>query len=324
MELKVALSTGEDLGEVTVRPLSYGIEPRVEGNTLRFRISQPDVYTVEYQGSSSKAMHIFANAIDEDAPTESTDTVKYIGPGAWIADTMVLEDGMDVYISGGAVIRGTLIGNKVHDAAVRGHGFFDGSNNKSWMLNKMTAYIPVSLRESQNVSVSGIGILNPNAWCVELYSCDNVDISGIKIISTRPNGDGISVQSCRNVTVRDSFIRTWDDSLVVKNYSNRKGSDSADILFDGCQLWTDLAQSMEIGYETNKGGKLKPTIQNVTFSNITVLHNFHKPVMSIHNADDAEVSGILFRDITVDLEEPQKISGFGILLNPRQIWNART
>lgn len=229
VELKVALSTGEDLGEVTVRPLSYGIEPRVEGNTLRFRISQPDVYTVEYQGSSSKAMHIFANAIDEDAPTESTDTVKYIGPGAWIADTMVLEDGMDVYISGGAVIRGTLIGNKVHDAAVRGHGFFDGSNNKSWMLNKMTAYIPVSLRESQNVSVSGIGILNPNAWCVELYSCDNVDISGVKIISARPNGDGISVQSCRNVTVRDSFIRTWDDSLVVKNYSNRKGSDSADI-----------------------------------------------------------------------------------------------
>ena len=116
VELKVALSTGEDLGKVTVRPLSYGIEPRVEGNTLRFRISQPDVYTVEYQGSSSKAMHIFANAIDEDAPTESTDTVKYIGPGAWIADTMVLEDGMDVYISGGAVIRGTLIGNKVHDA----------------------------------------------------------------------------------------------------------------------------------------------------------------------------------------------------------------
>ena len=300
VELKIELSAGEDMGQVTVRPLSYGIEPQVEGNTLRFRISRPDVYTVEYQGSSSKAMHIFANAIDEDAPTESSDTVKYIGPGAWIADTMVLEDGMDVYISGGAVIRGTLIGNKVHDATVRGHGFFDGSNNKSWMLNKMTAYIPVSLRESQNVSVSGIGILNPNAWCVELYSCDNVDISGIKIISARPNGDGISVQSCRNVTVRDSFIRTWDDSLVVKNYSNRKGSDSADILFDGCQLWTDLAQSMEIGYETNKGGKLKPTIQNVTFSNITVLHNFHKPVMSIHNADDAEVSGIVFHDITVE------------------------
>lgn len=28
--------------------------------------------------------------------------------------------------------------------------------------------------------------------------------------------------------------------------------------------------------------------------------------------------------ITVDLEQAQKISGFGILLNPRQIWSART
>lgn len=300
VELKITLPAGEDLGEVTVRPLSYGIEPKVKGNTIIFSVAQPDAYTVEYQGSSSKAMHIFANAIDDDAPTQSTDTVKYIGPGAWIADTMVLEDGMDVYISGGAVIRGTLVGNKVNGATVRGHGFFDGSDQKSWMLNKMTAYLPVSLHECQNVSVSGIGILNPNAWCVELYGCDNVDISGIKIISARPNGDGISVQSCRNVAVRDSFIRTWDDSLVVKNYSNRKGSDSTDILFDGCQLWTDLAQSMEIGYETNKGGKLKPVIRDVTFSNITVLHNFHKPVMSIHNADDAEVSGIVFRDITVE------------------------
>ena len=28
--------------------------------------------------------------------------------------------------------------------------------------------------------------------------------------------------------------------------------------------------------------------------------------------------------ITVDLEQPESISGFGILLNPRQIWSART
>ena len=41
-------------------------------------------------------------------------------------------------------------------------------------------------------------------------------------------------------------------------------------------------------------------IRDVTFSNITVLHNFHKPVMSIHNADDAEISDIRFLNITVE------------------------
>ena len=57
---------------------------------------------------------------------------------------------------------------------------------------------------------------------------------------------------------------------------------------------------MEIGYETNKGNKIKPTITDITFQNITVLHNFHKPVMSIHNADNAEVSAIRYENIVVE------------------------
>lgn len=298
--MEITVKDQTELGDVVVRPLAKGITPEVEGNVITFRIAEPDVYTVEWGGTAMNAMHIFANAIDHDAPTESSDTVKYIGPGAWSIDTMVLADGMEVYISGGAVIRGIMVGNGVSDVKVSGHGFFDGSNHKSWMLDKRTAYVPISLRECDNIDISGVALLDPNAWCLEIYDCDNVSVDGIKIISARPNGDGITIQSSRDVTVTDSFIRSWDDSLVVKNYSNEKGSDSANITFDGCQVWTDLAQSMEIGYETNKGGKLKPTIQNITFRDITVLHNFHKPVMSIHNADDAAISGIRYSNITVE------------------------
>lgn len=298
--MEITVNDQTDLGEVVVRPLAKEITPVVEGNLITFQISEPDVYTVEWGGSAMNAMHIFANAIDHDAPTESTDTVRYIGPGAWSIDTMVLSDGMEVYISGGAVIQGIMVGSGVSDVKVSGHGFFDGSNHKSWMLDNRTAYVPVSLRECENVNISGIALLDPNAWCLEIYECDNVRVDSIKIISARPNGDGITIQSSRDITVTDSFIRSWDDSLVVKNYSSVKGSDSANITFDGCQVWTDLAQSMEIGYETNKGGKLKPTIQNITFQNITVLHNFHKPVMSIHNADDAAISGIRYSNIVVE------------------------
>lgn len=298
--MEITVNDQEDLGGVVVRPLAKGITPVVEGNVISFQIFEPDVYTVEWGGSAMNAMHIFANPIDYDAPTESTDTVKYIGPGAWTIDTMVLEDDMEVYISGGAVIQGTLVASGVGNAKVSGHGFFDGSNHKSWMLDKRTAYVPVSLRECRNIEIRGIALLDPNAWCLEIYDCDQVSVDGVKIISARPNGDGITIQSSRDITVTDSFIRSWDDSLVVKNYSNEKGSDSANITFNGCQIWTDLAQSMEIGYETNKGGKLKPTIQNITFRNITVLHNFHKPVMSIHNADDAAISGIRYSNIIVE------------------------
>ena len=55
-------------------------------------------------------------------------------------------------------------------------------------------------------------------------------------------------------------------------------------------LWTDLAQSMEIGYETY-GEYMK----DIVFRNITVLHNFHKPVISIHNSDDTKIENIVFQ-----------------------------
>ena len=60
---------------------------------------------------------------------------------------------------------------------------------------------------------------------------------------------------------------------------------------------------MEVGYETNKGNQPDSAITNVTFSEITVLNNFHKPVISVHNGDDASVEDITFCDITVEHEE---------------------
>ena len=295
-----ALDDEVELNNVVVRPLAEGIVPEVEGKTIKFEIEKPGIYTVEYDDNAMTAMYIFANAIDYDAPTESSDNVKYIGPGAWTIENLSMTDGMELYVSGGAIIQGTINATGAGDIKIGGHGFFDGSNNESWMLNGYAAYVPINLSKCKNVDISGIAVLDPNAWCVNLYNCSDVNIDGIKLISARPNGDGITVQSCQNVTVKDSFIRTWDDSLVVKNYATETGSDSVNITFDNCQVWTDLAQSMEIGYETNKGNKINPIIQDITFRNITVLHNFHKPVMSIHNADNCVISGIQYSNIIVE------------------------
>ena len=121
-------------------------------------------------------------------------------------------------------------------------------------------------------------------------------IDNVKIISGRQNGDGFTFQSCTSHTVTNCFARTWDDSLVIKNYSgSTKG-----ITFKNIQVWTDLAQSMEIGYETDKGMTLDPEISEVLFEDITVLYNFHKPVISIHNSDDAFVHDIVYRNIVVE------------------------
>ena len=51
------------------------------------------------------------------------------------------------------------------------------------------------------------------------FASKHVEISNVKVISGRQNGDGFTFQSCTDHVVTDSFARTWDDSLVIKNYS---------------------------------------------------------------------------------------------------------
>jgi hypothetical protein len=56
---------------------------------------------------------------------------------------------------------------------------------------------------------------------------------------------------------------------------------------------------MEIGFETNKGSQANPSISNIVFNNITVLHALHKSTISIHNGDDAAITAT-FKNIIVE------------------------
>lgn len=307
VEIEVTVP-GQDLEKVTISPLSYGIEPKInkKEHTITFTVGEPDTYTVQFNDSPERAVHIFANPLEEDIPDPNDENVVYIGPGEWNMYKIDVESGQTVYIAGGAVVHGRLNIENEENVIVRGRGIIDGSRMNGW--KGRGASIPLEINNCQNVMVEDIIFLNSNAWVCQGYDSEDLVLDGVKIISSRPNGDGISIQSCQNVEVKNGFVRSWDDSLVVKNYTGN----SNNIHFSDMQLWTDLAQSMEVGYETNKGQRPDASITDVSFENICVLHNYHKPVISIHNGDDAIVSGITFRNITV--EDAQMGTGDGSVM----------
>ncbi len=279
-----------------VLPSAWGITPRVAEGAVDFTITQPGQYTVVFNGSVSKALHIFANPLETDVPDPDDPDVFYIGPGEWVMDAIALQDNQTLYISGGAVLHSIISVANASNVRICGRGLIDGGDYPAWNQPGSYARVPIDLNHSKNVTVEGIGIVNSNCWNLNSYSSKNVTIDNVKIISGRQNGDGFTFQSCTDHLVTNSFARTWDDSLVIKNYS---GS-TRGITFKNMQVWTDLAQSMEIGYETDKGLTLDPEISDVLFEDITVLYNFHKPVISIHNSDDAFVHGITYRNILVE------------------------
>ena len=293
---KVDIELDEKPISVTVRPLAADIQPKMNGNKVSFYIDRPGQYVIEFNGKAENAVHLFVNPMEKEQSDPDDEDTIFIAPGLWDIGSVSLQSGQTLYISGGAVVYGTVQATEAEDVTIIGRGIIDGSLYESWKHPDAIARVPISLTKCKNARVEGIICMNPNAWTINGLECSDSAIKNVKVISSRQNGDGISLQSCQNIQVSDSFVRSWDDSLVVKNYTGSSES----ITFSNITIWTDLAQSCEVGYETNKGNWPHAEIKDITFKDITVLHNFHKPVISIHNADDAEVHDIRFQNIVVE------------------------
>ncbi|MCX6120641.1 MAG: glycosyl hydrolase family 28 protein [Ignavibacteriales bacterium] len=301
---------GVKIGMVTIRPLALGIKPIINGDTISFLLSNPAKLTIEINNNLHRALHLFANKLNLNPPLEGDPGVIYFGPGVHNAGSIQVGNDKTVYIAGGAVVYGWIKAMNMQNVKIVGRGILDGSIYSRWP----NAVVPIDFEHCQNVTVDGILILDPAGWTLNTYFCDRVTINDVKIISARSNGDGITTQSCTNVTATDCFVRGWDDNLVVKGYGGTVPGyaygNVKNVIFDNMILWTDLAQSCEIGYETRAD-----TMQNITFKNITVLHNFHKPVMSIHNSDEAVVTDVHYDNVTVEDAEMGQGDGSKLLID---------
>lgn len=293
--LQVQLTFPETVESALIRPLSLGLEPQVEGNRVSFPVEGPGSYTVEINGSYMGAAHLFA------VPrTEAPEGAIVLEAGEHEQD-IVLTSGQTLYLSAGCVLKGKIYAENAKDIAVLGPGMIDGSGFDRW---KQTT-VPIDFESCSNFRIENITILDPAAWTVNLYHCTEGNIRNVHIVGSRSNSDGFTLQSCEDVTVSGCFVRSWDDSLVVKGYDG----DSRRIRFENCVIWTDLAQSCEIGYETRAD-----VMEDITFENITVLHNFHKPVLSIHNSDRAQIRNVTFRNIVVEDAQMGEGDGANLLI----------
>lgn len=292
VEVEIDVHDVEAVSSVKISPEAYAVNAKISGTTIKFGLDYSANYIIEYNGDADNVIHLFANPLETDPidPNNIPANVTYIGPGAYDADAIPLKSNSTIYLAGGAYVFGQIRAEGVNNVKIRGRGILDGQIYDRMSENQFT--LPIELRNSTNIEIDDIAILDPAGWAITLYFCDQVTVSNIKIITARANGDGISVQSSSNVLVKGGFVRTWDDSLVVKNVD--RGT-TKNIHFDNVVVWTDLAQSMEVGYET-----YGPSMDEITFSNITIVHNFHKPAMSIHNCDDANITNVTYENITLE------------------------
>lgn len=294
----------QNMTSCVVRPLSAGVSVECEDGEAKFIIKSAGNYSIEPNSDAKRAFFLFVSDV-EDEKAESGNVIRFAkgihtsaNDNRISNDTVYLSSHTTVVFDEGAVVRARFVANGANDITLKGKGIIDGS---MFERNASTGAVkvPLDFNYCSNLKFEDFSVLDPAGWCVNWYFCKDSEINGVKIITSRSNGDGISLQSCKNIEVKNCFLRTWDDSLVVKNYPNFSDKniegETKNIRFSDCTIWTDLAQSMEIGYET-----IGEVMEDISFTDITVLHNFHKPVMSIHNANNAVIKNVTYDTITVE------------------------
>lgn len=77
---------------------------------------------------------------------------------------------------------------------------------------------------SKNVQVSGVQLLNSPFWSSHYYKCENLKILGVRILAGTNNGsevrapssDGIDLDVCQNVLIKNCYISVNDDGVCLK------------------------------------------------------------------------------------------------------------
>lgn len=289
----VKITTEKKIERCDIRPKEFGIIPKIDGNSIELSVANPCQFVVEINGHH-EALHVFVNP-QEQIPVDKEDShVRYYGPGVHEAGVINVKSGETVYIDEKAIVYGVIRSENAYNIKILGKGILDASR-----VARGTAPNMISLHKVHDAYIGGIILRDAHEWGVVPSCCDGVVFDNIKLIGFwRYNSDGIDIVNSRNVTVKNSFIRAFDDNIAIKGlqwaYEEQRVIEG--IRVDNCVLWNDWGKIFEFGAET-----VADTIRDITITNCYVPH-FTMVAMDMQNGDRGHIENVRFDNISI--EEP--------------------
>lgn len=310
--LHVQIKYDHPVSAAVVRPLSAGITPTVMDNTVTFALDQNVNISVEADGNLEEAVQFFPWTPAEPDFTGYEHIYRFEAGEHDVDELHITENDTAIYLAPGAVVHGRIFADGVDHLKVFGPGAVTMRRYHRSLPEEMTRCIEI--RGCSDVRLEDIMVLDSCNWSVRLNESEHIRIHNIKIIGCRSNSDGIDVTGSRNVHISGCFIRTYDDSFVVKSLF---GGNVENVLFETSTLWNDMARPIEVGVEMRCS-----QVKNITFRNIDVIHSLTcYPIFGIHHGDRAHVSNIRFEDIRIEHTPGAQLFDFRIT---DSVWNKDT
>ena len=304
-ETVLTIQPKKSFQKVVVRPLEKNVKTEARGNEVEITFTHPGQYTVEFDGMHY-TLAVFINPEKDFSAYRNGKNVLYFGEGVHYVDKRImLEDNQTVFIDEGAVVYASInaIGKK--NIQVVGYGILDNSRMERQNAIQTNPNIvkeenkkmglPIYFDRCENILVEGITIVDSSEWSLKFTGCKNVLVDNIKLIGLwRYNADGCDFCNCVDATIKNSFLRTFDDSIVVKGLDCSRELPVENILAENCVVWCDWGRCLEIGAET-----CAPYMKNITFRNCYLIHG-SDVMMDVQQGDSADISQVLFDNVSIE------------------------
>lgn len=167
---------------------------------------------------------------------------------------------------------GLIYAIDARNIAIKGSGKISGSDKVGGRPNADNPLRHPALIEPINctdVHFEGFNTYYHIMWSIHLTYCENVTIKGLTIRSTGGNGDGIDVDSCKQVTITGCDISTGDDCISLKSGRGMEGyllaRATENVVIKDCTFADSIFACIGIGSETS-GGIRNVVIENCRFT----------------------------------------------------------
>ena len=105
----------------------------------------------------------------------------------------------------------------------------------------------IRLVDCRGVHVHDITLRDAACWMENYFNCDNVLLERITVRNqANYNNDGIDIDGCRDVIIRNCDVRSGDDALCFKAASERP---TGRVLVENCRLYSSC-NALKVGTDT--------------------------------------------------------------------------
>jgi polygalacturonase len=127
----------------------------------------------------------------------------------------------------------------------------------------------VVFTQCKKVLLEGVTFQNSAAWCLHPLLCEHLTVRNVSVKNPwyAQNGDGIDVESCKNVLIENSTFDVGDDGLCMKSgrdeAGRKRGMPVENVIIRDCKVY-HAHGGFVIGSEMS-GGARNMWVSNCTF-----------------------------------------------------------